>query len=231
MSTSTSAARCSGGSVASACSTAIAVSRAPIASTGSAGCRLSSSGSGSVAAHLLPAEQVEAGVDDDAVQPGGHGRVAAERPGAAVGRDQRVLDRVGRVVGVAERTQRNGPEPVAVPVDELAERLLVTREMGGQQGSVGEGRLRRLLVVGHVQQRTGARLAPAGLAPPPLARFAGESGSGSAAEDLDLGDRARVVGAYARQRGEPDDQVSSGRRSHGAQRDERSGIRVAAIGR
>ena len=129
MSTSTSAARCSAGSVASAAQhQAGAARRRTAASAGSVGAgrrtasepprrRTSSrsSGSGSAAAHLGGPQPVEAGVDDDPVQPGGDRGVAAEGPGPAVRRDHAVLQAVGGVLGVAHGAQRDRPQPVAVP--------------------------------------------------------------------------------------------------------------------
>src|SRR5690606_40400510 len=84
------------------------------------------------------AHAVEAGVDDDAVQPGGDGRLAAEGPGLAVGGDEGVLDGVGGLVGVAERAQRDGPHPVTVPLDDLAERMRIPVDVRGQQLGVAD---------------------------------------------------------------------------------------------
>ena len=75
-----------------------------------------------------PAYPVEAGVDDDPVQPRGGGRVAAEgrAPTGPEGRQQRVLQGVGSLLAVAEGAHGDGPQAVAVPADELAERVGVT---------------------------------------------------------------------------------------------------------
>ena len=85
---------------------------------------------------LAAPEPVEAGVDHDPVQPGGHGRVAAERVGATVGRDQGVLERIGGVLPVAGGAQGDRPQPVAVPREQLAEGVGVAGEVGLEQGSV-----------------------------------------------------------------------------------------------
>ena len=79
------------------------------------------------------ASPIEAGVHHDAVQPGGDGGVPAESGGPAVRGEQRVLDGVGGLLAVAERTQRHCPEPVAVPADQLTERVLVTVDVGAEE--------------------------------------------------------------------------------------------------
>ena len=132
MSTSTTAAACSGGSVRSAASTASEVSRSATRSRPEwlAG-RVEPQRLGRP--HRSPPGEVEAGVDDDAVQPGRHRRAAAEPGGAPVRREQRVLQRVGGVLRVAESPQRDRPQPVAVPGDQLAEGVGVARDVAGQQ--------------------------------------------------------------------------------------------------
>ncbi len=72
---------------------------------------------------LAPPHAVEAGVDDDAVQPRRDGRVATEPVGPAIGRHERVLQRVGGLLAVAERAQRDGPQPVAMTAHQLTERV------------------------------------------------------------------------------------------------------------
>ena len=57
--------------------------------------------------------------------------------GAAVGRDHAVLQAVGGVVGVAHRAQGDRPQPVAVAGEQLAERLGVAGDVGGEQLGVG----------------------------------------------------------------------------------------------
>jgi hypothetical protein len=49
------------------------------------------------------------------VQPGRHRGVATEAAGPAESRDHRVLKRVGRLLRVAKRPDRDGPQPVPVP--------------------------------------------------------------------------------------------------------------------
>ena len=85
----------------------------------------------------LPApEPIEAGVDHDPVQPRGDGRVAAEGVGSTVGRDQGVLQGIGRVLPVAGRAQGDGPQPVPVPREQLGERIRVPGEVGRDQACV-----------------------------------------------------------------------------------------------
>ena len=82
------------------------------------------------------ARAVQAGVDDDPVQPGGHRRVAAPRRPATTGTEggeQRVLQGVRGLLGVAEGAQRDRPQPVAVPADQLAERVGVAVGVRAQQ--------------------------------------------------------------------------------------------------
>ena len=142
MSTSTSAARCSAGSVASAARTARRRSAATAASAGSGAAPVAAVepaaavvvevvGQRLGAAYLRRAQPVEAGVDDDPVQPGGDRGVAAEGAGPAVRRDQAVLQPVGGVLGVAHGAQRDRPEPVAVPGEEHAEGVGVAVDVGG----------------------------------------------------------------------------------------------------
>ena len=125
MSTSTSALRCSTGRVRNAASTSMPVSRDPTASprAGDVVLRQRVGGAG-----RAPAYPVETGVDDDPVQPRGGGCVAAEgrAPTGPEGRQQRVLQGVGSLLAVAEGAHRDGPQAVAVPADELAERVGIT---------------------------------------------------------------------------------------------------------
>lgn len=67
------------------------------------------------------ADPVETGIDRDAVQPGGDGGLAAEGVGGAKGRDQGVLDGIGRFLAIAQGPQRHGPQPVAMTSYELTE--------------------------------------------------------------------------------------------------------------
>jgi hypothetical protein len=86
--------------------------------------------------HLAAPVPVEAGIDHHPVQPGGHRSLAPVRAGVAVGRQQRVLKRVCRLLAVARGAQRHGPEPVAVALDQDGERLGVARDVRGEQRAV-----------------------------------------------------------------------------------------------
>jgi hypothetical protein len=71
----------------------------------------------------LPAPRaVDTGVDDDAVQPRGDRGVAAKRPGGPQRGDEGVLHGIRCFVRVTQRAQCDGPQPVPVPPDQLAER-------------------------------------------------------------------------------------------------------------
>ena len=61
-----------------------------------------------------------------------------KEPGPAVRRDQAVLQPVGGVLGVAHRPQRHGPEPVAVPGEQLGEGVRVAVHVRAQQLGVGQ---------------------------------------------------------------------------------------------
>lgn len=76
---------------------------------------------------------VQAGIDRDAVQPGGHGGLTTEGVGRPEGGDQRVLNRVGRFLAVAQRTKGNSPEPVAVAPYQLTECMRVAINMSAQE--------------------------------------------------------------------------------------------------
>lgn len=76
---------------------------------------------------------VEAGVDGDAVQPGGDRGLPSEGVSGAEGGDQGVLDRVRRLFAIAERTQSHGPEPVTMPPYELTEGVRLAGYVPGQE--------------------------------------------------------------------------------------------------
>jgi hypothetical protein len=82
---------------------------------------------------------VQAGVDRDAVQPGGDRGLAAEGVGRAVGGDEGVLHGVGGFLAVCEGPQGDGPEAVAVAADDLAERVRIALDMAGEELPVGDG--------------------------------------------------------------------------------------------
>jgi hypothetical protein len=78
-------------------------------------------------------DTVEAGVDGDAVQPGGHRGLAAEGVGGTEGGYEGVLDGVGRFLTVSQRAQSDGPEAVAVTAYEFAEGVGITCDMCTQK--------------------------------------------------------------------------------------------------
>ena len=137
MSTSTSAARCSSVSVARAASTsarrslASATSESPSLGEGAEPVLVFGQRLGRVRA--TAPHPVEAGVNDDSVHPGRHLCVAPEAAGPPKRRDQRLLQRVGRVFGIAGRAQSHRPEPVTMPADDLAECVWVAVDVGRQQ--------------------------------------------------------------------------------------------------
>jgi hypothetical protein len=79
------------------------------------------------------ADAVEAGIDGDAVEPGGHSGLAAKGVGGAKGGDESVLDGVGRLLAVPQRAQCDGPQSVAVPPYELAEGVGIAGDMCAQE--------------------------------------------------------------------------------------------------
>ena len=101
-------------------------------------CRSASSYSEQLGRRPAPAQPVEAGVDDDAVQPRRDGRLAPEGVGAAEGGDEAVLDAVGGELGIADGAQRDGPHPVLVPAEELGEGMVVTVDVQCQQLPVAQ---------------------------------------------------------------------------------------------
>jgi hypothetical protein len=70
------------------------------------------------------------------VQPGGELGVAAKPRRLPEGGQERVLDRVLRLAGIAEGAQRDRPRAVAVPRDENAEGSGVAVDMPAQQRRV-----------------------------------------------------------------------------------------------
>jgi len=88
------------------------------------------------------AHPVQAGVHDDPVEPGRHRRLAAEAVRPAERGDHRVLQRVGRVLGVGQSPERDSPQPVPVPEEELPERIRVTIDVQLEQLSIAHCRTR-----------------------------------------------------------------------------------------
>ena len=92
---------------------------------------------------LAPAEPVEAGVDDDPVQPGRHRGVPPVGLRAPEGRDHRLLERVRGVLRVAGGAQRHRPEPVAVAREQHPEGRRRRRRRGRRAASRSSARRRR----------------------------------------------------------------------------------------
>ena len=95
-------------------------------------------GVGQLHGGLDPAQPVQAGVDHDPVQPGGHRGLAAEGVRATVRREERLLHGVGRQLGVTGGAQRDGPHPVTVSAEQLTEGVGVTGAVSRQQVAVRE---------------------------------------------------------------------------------------------
>ncbi len=79
------------------------------------------------------ADPVEAGVDRDAVQPGGDGGLATEGVGGAKRGDQGVLHGIGRFLAIPQGPQRHGPQPVAMPAYELTEGVRFTGYVASEE--------------------------------------------------------------------------------------------------
>src|SRR6478752_3934842 len=95
---------------------------------------------GAAHGHLLAAQPVQAGVDDDAVQPGRDGGLAAEGVGTPEGGDERVLHGIRGQLAVGGGAQRHRVHPVAVPAEQLAEGgAAVAVDVALEQLAVGEG--------------------------------------------------------------------------------------------
>jgi hypothetical protein len=88
---------------------------------------------------LAPADQVDAGVHDDAVQPGRDFGVTAKRRCRPKCRDEGVLDRIGCFVTITECAKSHGPQPIAMAPDDLAERVAVAGAVQRQELLVSDG--------------------------------------------------------------------------------------------
>lgn len=79
------------------------------------------------------ADPVEAGVDRDAVQPGGDGGLTPEGVGGPEGGDKGVLNGVRGFLAVPQGPYRHGPQPVAVAPYELTEGVRFTGHMASEE--------------------------------------------------------------------------------------------------
>jgi hypothetical protein len=91
---------------------------------------------------LTAPDSVQAGVDDDPVQPGRHGCVSAEGVRIAECGDEPILYRVRCLFRIAKSADRNRPQSLTVAADDLAEGVRVTIHMPGEQELVGRIRVR-----------------------------------------------------------------------------------------
>jgi len=76
---------------------------------------------------------IQACIDHDAMQPGGDGGVTAELVSATKCGNQGILQGILSVLRIARGSQRNGPKPVTVPLDQRGEGGLIPRNMGSEQ--------------------------------------------------------------------------------------------------
>jgi hypothetical protein len=83
--------------------------------------------------HLTAPDAVQAGVDNDPVQPRRHRGVAAESVRPPEGRNERILYCVRRLLRIAEGPQGDRPQPVAVAAEQLAERVRVAVNVPTEQ--------------------------------------------------------------------------------------------------
>ena len=85
---------------------------------------------------LLRRNPVEAGVHDDAVQPGPNSGVGAEVRGGAVCGEQGLLKCVVGVLAGVGGAERDLPEMIAVAQHELAERVGIAGDVRAQQREI-----------------------------------------------------------------------------------------------
>ena len=72
------------------------------------------------------------------MQPGGDGGFAPEGVSAPEGRNERILDGIGSHLRVAGGAHGESPHPVAVPTEELTERIRVAAAVCREQLAIGE---------------------------------------------------------------------------------------------
>ncbi len=89
------------------------------------------------------AHAVQSGINNNPVQPGRDRRIAPKPIGSLERCDHRILQSVGRLLRITECTDGNGPEPVPMPPEQLAECIGITRHVPPEQL-----RVRRTLLQG-----------------------------------------------------------------------------------
>ena len=82
---------------------------------------------------LAAPDAVQAGVDDDPVQPRRHRRVAAEGVRTAECGDECILHGVRRLLRITESAEGDRPQPVTMAADEFAEGVRVAVHMPREQ--------------------------------------------------------------------------------------------------
>ena len=91
---------------------------------------------GQLTRRLAPPEPVQAGVDNDAVQPGRDCGITPVCVGAPEGRQERVLHGIRSQLGVAARAQRDRPHAVLVAPEHLTEGVRMSLEMGPNERAI-----------------------------------------------------------------------------------------------
>ena len=86
--------------------------------------------------HLVPPDPVEAGIDDDAVEPAADGRVGTERAGGPMCRQHGFLKRVRGVLGRVTGSPGGEPQMVLVAPEEHGESRYVPRYVRREQFAV-----------------------------------------------------------------------------------------------
>lgn len=88
---------------------------------------------------------VEAGVDDNAVQPRRHGRITPVGLRTSEGVDETLLHAVRGELAIIGGADGDGPQTIAVPAEQLAKGFRVTGDVSSHEGAIVGA-----LEVGHV---------------------------------------------------------------------------------